>query len=346
MFVEIYLQVGLNHNYSVEPVTGISLQETAKIIVSKSQNLKFNLIPLNVGNRSITWSSSDQTVATVNNEGIVTAVSAGEADIVSTTADGGFTATCKVTTKNSLPYGGVDWAIPGTIEAENYDEGGEGIVYHDEDAVQNGSSNGNFRPTEGVDVEQTGDVSGGYNIGWTSLSEWLRYSVDVATAGSYNLEIRYATAADGGEVDFSFGSGSDNVTGSVAAPSTGGWGSFNTVNETVELKAGPQVLIINPGVNINYYTLTLLTATRLTEIGSNSMFTLYPNPTNGVVNIKMSDYKNVDMVQIIDLVGVVVKTTNIKNEMSSIDLSDLVTGLYFVRVTSGNITKIQKFTKR
>ena len=335
-------------NYSTATVTGISLQEKATILVGKSMNLKFNLTPINVANKSLTWSSSDQTVATVNSDGLVTAVSAGEANITTTTVDGNFTATTKVTTTiNSAPYGGIAWAIPGTIEAENYDEGGEGIAFHDQDATQLGATNGNFRAAEGVDVEQTGDVSGGYNIGWTSLTEWLRYSVNVATAGSYNLGIRYAIDGSNGAIDFSFGTGTDNVTGSVVAPPTGGWGTFNTVNATVQLKAGPQVLTINPGTNINNYILTLLTpVTGLTGIESNSLFTLYPNPTNSVINIVMSDNKNVDLVQITNLVGVVVKTTSIKNAMSSINLSDLATGLYFAKVTSGNITKIQKFTKR
>ena len=335
-------------NYSTATVTGISLQEKATILVGKSLNLKFNLTPLNVANKSVTWSSSDQTIATVNNDGLVTAVSAGEANITATTVDGNFTATSKVkTTTGSAPYGGVDWAIPGTVEAENYDEGGEGIAYHDLDVDQHGASNGNFRPAEGVDVEKTGDVSGGYNIGWTDLTEWLRYSVDVATAGSYDIAFRYAIDGNNGAINFSFASGADNVNGSITAPSTGGWGTFNTINTTVQLKAGPQVMIINPGTNINYYTLTLLSAvTGLTGTESNNLFTLYPNPTSGVINIKMSDYKNVDLVQIVDLVGGVVKTMNVKQEMSTIDLTDLATGLYFVKVTSGNTTKIQKFTKR
>jgi len=334
-------------NYSAASVTGISLQGKATILVGKSLNLNYNLIPLNVANKSVTWSSSDHTVATVNSDGQVTAVSAGEANITATTVDGNFTASTSVTsTTGSAPYLGVNWAIPGTIEAENYDEGGEGVAYHDQDATQLGASNGNFRSTEGVDVEQTADVSGGYNIGWTSLTEWLRYSVDVATAGSYELAFRYAIDGNGGAIDFSFASGADNVTGSITAPSTGGWGSFTTINTTVQLKAGPQVMIINPGTNINYYTLTLLTATGVSTQESNNLFTLYPNPTNGVITIKMSDYKNVDLVQIVDLVGVVVKTINVKQEMTSIDLTELATGLYFAKVIAGNTTKIQKFTKR
>ncbi|HXA01766.1 MAG TPA: DUF5703 domain-containing protein, partial [Cytophagaceae bacterium] len=53
----------------------------------------------------------------------------------------------------SIPYNGNPANIPGTIEAENYDDGGEGIAYHDNDAINNG---GQQRTNQGVDVETTG----------------------------------------------------------------------------------------------------------------------------------------------------------------------------------------------
>ena len=86
---------------------------------------------------------------------------------------------------------------------------------------------------------------------------------------------------------------------------------------------------------------------RLDEIKSiNNLLTMYPNPTNGIINIKTSDYKNVSNVQIFNLVGVVVKTTKLQQETSSIDLSDLSSGLYIVRIASGNNIKTQKITKK
>ncbi|MBN1599378.1 MAG: hypothetical protein JW894_13880, partial [Bacteroidales bacterium] len=56
------------------------------------------------------------------------------------------------------PYNGVI-AIPGTVEAENYDNGGEGVAYHDNDASNNG---GQYRTSEGVDIEACSE--GGYNV--------------------------------------------------------------------------------------------------------------------------------------------------------------------------------------
>src|SRR6185295_4181981 len=55
------------------------------------------------------------------------------------------------------PFGGTPWPIPGTVQAENFDNGGEGTAYHDNDSVNNG---GAYRPT-GVDIEATTDGGGG-----------------------------------------------------------------------------------------------------------------------------------------------------------------------------------------
>ena len=54
--------------------------------------------PDNASNKTVLWTSSDPTIASATN-GVVTALSAGTADIVATTEDGGFTATYHLTVK-------------------------------------------------------------------------------------------------------------------------------------------------------------------------------------------------------------------------------------------------------
>jgi uncharacterized protein YjdB len=58
--------------------------------------------PSNASNKNVYWTSSDQSVATVNNTGKVAAIAAGTATITVTTKDGGKTATCKVTVKEKV----------------------------------------------------------------------------------------------------------------------------------------------------------------------------------------------------------------------------------------------------
>ncbi len=76
----------------------------------------------------------------------------------------------------SAPYSGSPVAIPGNIETEQFDTGGEGVAYHD---TTGGNAGGAFRST---DVDLEGASGGGYNVGWAMAGEWLGYTVNVASA--------------------------------------------------------------------------------------------------------------------------------------------------------------------
>lgn len=114
--------------------------------------------------------------------------------------------------------------IPGRIQCEFYDLGGEGIAYHDADVVNNGSGKLNpadgtvlneFRMREGVDISYTksnGIDDNGYNlvkpepgslyVGWTEPGEWMNYTVEVAESGNYKIGLML-TSNRGGTVSFS-----------------------------------------------------------------------------------------------------------------------------------------------
>lgn len=78
------------------PVTGISLSTNSLTVErAKTEVITANIAPVDATQTSVTWSSSDETVATVSN-GVVRGVSRGEAVITATTRDGGYTATCNV----------------------------------------------------------------------------------------------------------------------------------------------------------------------------------------------------------------------------------------------------------
>jgi hypothetical protein len=138
------------------------------------------------------------------------------------------------TAPSSGPYGGTPAALPGTVQAENFDEGGKGIAYHDTSA---GNSGGKYRSTD-VDIETTTDTGGGFNVAWVSAGEWLQYTVNVTTAGSYTLEARVACSGSGGT--FHVEVNGANVSGTMTVPNTGGWQQWQTVSKTVTLAAGVQ----------------------------------------------------------------------------------------------------------
>lgn len=133
-------------------------------------------------------------------------------------------------------YNGKPWqlqTIPGKIECEWYDKGGESVAYHDTDSINNGSGklnpvNGNFlnefRMKEGADISYT--KSGGIDdnpfnryepvmnqlyVGWTQPGEWINYTIKVNETGSYRVALMYTANGDG-----TIGLGIDNSQ--VATP--------------------------------------------------------------------------------------------------------------------------------
>ncbi|HEY2057476.1 MAG TPA: carbohydrate-binding protein [Amycolatopsis sp.] len=150
------------------------------------------------------------------------------------------------------PYGGTPPAVPGTVQAENYDTGGQGVAYNVSSV--NGNANG-YRP-DGVDLESTSDTGGGDNLGWTVGGQWFHYTVNVATAGRYTVSLRVAApSAVAGALHLSNSSGAD-LTGAVAIPATGGWQNWTTVTTTANLPAGRQTLTLNQdngGWNLNSF---------------------------------------------------------------------------------------------
>ena len=102
----------INNNYNdmsadlevvVNPieVTGVTISpSTLSVFVTETKPLISTVTPDNATNKNITWASSDSTIATVDQDGQVTGVSAGDATITVTSEDGGLTAECAVTVKD------------------------------------------------------------------------------------------------------------------------------------------------------------------------------------------------------------------------------------------------------
>jgi carbohydrate binding protein with CBM6 domain len=135
----------------------------------------------------------------------------------------------------SSPFGGMAVALPGVIQAENFDDGGAGRGYVDASA---GNSGGQYRTTD-VDIERTSDSSGSYDVGWVSAGEWLNYTVNVATAGTYNINVRVASPSSG--ASFHIEVNGVDKTGRLSVPNTGGWQTWTTVQKAgISLPAGPQ----------------------------------------------------------------------------------------------------------
>ena len=188
----------------------------------------------------------------------------------------GFTATLSGNSWQSgggpveAPYGGTAAAVPGLVQAENYDTGGQGLGYN----VSSVNGSGNGYRGDGVNLESTSDTGGGYDVGWTAGGQWFRYTVNVATAGTYTVSLRVAApSAVTGALHLSNASGT-NLSGAVNLPATGDWQSWGTATTQVTLPAGQQVLTLNQdngGWNIN--------SLQFAATGSGGSATLTANPS-------------------------------------------------------------------
>ncbi|MGD9935979.1 MAG: GDSL-type esterase/lipase family protein [Methanoregulaceae archaeon] len=148
-----------------------------------------------------------------------------------------------VTTKTptpSRPY--TRLVVPGTVQAEHYDLGGEGTAYHDTTPANEG---GNLR-RDGVDITTvpgTGPV-----VGYIRAGEWLHYTLAVSRAAQYSVSLRVSSPNSGTSIRLEARGGS---TTTIPVPKTGSHERFTTVKGMLRLPAGTTILKVVPSGHQN-----------------------------------------------------------------------------------------------
>ncbi len=166
------------------------------------------------------------------------------------TDNGGYrdtTNTVKVTINvPQAPYSGTAAEIPGKIEAENYDLGGNGYAYYDTDEGNNGNTYRND------DVDLKANDSEGYRLGWTAKGEWLEYTVNVTESSEYIWTANVAT--NNSDASFQLYMDDAPITNEIAVKNTGDWNTLDTLcGRTQKLAIGEHVLKIV--ITGNYFDL-------------------------------------------------------------------------------------------
>ncbi|MET0624192.1 MAG: carbohydrate-binding protein [Pyrinomonadaceae bacterium] len=137
------------------------------------------------------------------------------------------------TAATQSPYGGSAHSLPGTVSALDFDNGGEQVAYHDNTAGCEGDCS--YRNT---DVDMWSSVPTVYRI---SSGEWMEYTVNVTSAGTYKLTVQAASDTGGGT--FHVEMDGVDVTGTMTFPNTGGWSTFQAVTKTgISLTSGQKVM--------------------------------------------------------------------------------------------------------
>jgi hypothetical protein len=162
--------------------------------------------------------------------------------------------------------------LPGTIEVENFEVLHEDTGYFDTDSINTG---GAYRPDEGVDIENTTDVGGGYDVMDAKATEWMEYCWANPSAGTgpYTLRVRVASAGAGGT--FHITVGGVDVTGPMTVPDTGGAQKWQTISKTVTL----------PGTGLMRVRLVMDTNGPSGTVGRFNHFTFDPGPSTTPTSI-------------------------------------------------------------
>lgn len=216
------------------------------------------------------------------------------------------------------PYGKV-LLIPGLIEAENYDLGGQNKAYYDNDPENQG---GKYR-TDGVDIVT---VENGYAIGYTEVGEWLEYSVNVEKEMVYNIEARVASGNDNSS--FRLFLDDKPITDTIKVTNGGDWETYSNLSAvSTKLSAGSHILklaITGSYVNIDWIKFV----ENIIKI---------PNQLNLIENTGVQKFI------VYDFSGSHIGTFNaldmpsLKNEMQK---SNVKTGVYMVRSANRHINQL------
>ncbi len=201
-------------NYFLRVVGGVSVTSvtvtpaTASVVDGNTQQLTATVAPSNATNQTVSWSSNNTAVATVNSSGLVTAIAPGTATITATTQDGSKTDTSVITVTAVVVANTIQ-----TLQAEN--------------ATLNGAT---------IATNQTGYNGTGFIDFTNATGDYVQWTVNIPTAGSYDLSFRYSLLSGSRPLELKV-NGVVKVA-SLDFPITGSWSTWNKVTSTQTLIAG------------------------------------------------------------------------------------------------------------
>jgi len=211
--------------------------------------------------------------------------------------------------------------IPGIVEAEDY-------IYQ-----------------EGLSTEETSDINGGLNIGYTDVGDFADYLVLVTETGDYDINFRAASENQSGSILLQLidGSNIQNLT-QISLPITGGWQTWETVSATTNLSEGSYKLrlkVIQSGFNLNWIEFDFNGNSMGLDDNEMKGLRLFPNPVNEILNL-YSEYETFT-IEIFDIIG---KKIFEAENLNSINVRHFEEGIYLLKISSGNYKQSKLFIKK
>ncbi|MGN0606992.1 MAG: carbohydrate-binding protein, partial [Oscillospiraceae bacterium] len=214
-------------------VAGIRLnQETLALNAGETAQIKAEVFPENATDKVVIWTSSNPLVASVDKNGVVTALSDGTVEILARTlepSDKQFTAKCKVSVTGTLP------PVGEIIETENYDS------------------------QSGIDIENCGE--GGKDVAYIENGDYIGFKNVNFGRGAESLNMRIAAYTGGSAIEVRLGAPDGKLVGTMEVNSTGGWQNWGTQNCSIDKTTGVNdvYLVFKGGsgylFNINWWSI-------------------------------------------------------------------------------------------
>ncbi|MBB3696946.1 Ig-like domain-containing protein [Flammeovirga yaeyamensis] len=311
-------------------VTGVTLNtNTVTLDEGLTDQLTATVLPVDAADKSVVWTSLDASVAMVDN-GLITAVSEGVTTVRVTTNDGGFQAEATVTVTKEQTGGGYAQLI---IEAEDF-------------ISTTGSYNDGFVPFGVNKVD-------GLGINWVNSGDEAEYTINVTTAGEYNIEYLISTPENNAQIQVQV-DGVVVTTDDVA--NNGQWDAYTSLNASgsVNLAVGTHtVKFVATGSNawqwnLDKVILTTGTSSQRTiaaEVaGSQAKMNIYPNPSSEVINLGGLS-NGTYVVGLYNVNGQEIYNTKIDFRYThQFNVSTLPAGIYLIRVIGEGVDLKQRIS--
>lgn len=206
--------------------TGITLSpSSAKINIATSRQFTTVITPKYATEKTVIWESNNTDIATVSSTGLVTAIAEGTATITAKTFDGSFQSSSTLTVINDIINYQAEYAeYVGPVEVSN----------------------------------QPGFFGTGFLDYTNASNDFVKWTVNVNAAGTYNLSVRYALATGNRPLKMSV---NDEVRiPSIAFPTTGTWSNWSFYKTTQLLNAGNNTITLTAigasGPNVDQIAIT------------------------------------------------------------------------------------------
>lgn len=233
--------------------------------------------------------------------------------------------------RNTLPR---RFALPATIQAEDWDY------------------------QEGLVLEETTDTGGGYNFGYTHTGDFADYRIAIVEAGAFSLSVRVASTNSNGVIRFIliddfYEEQDDLVIAELNIPNTGGWQSWTSISQSVDLPQGfykLRLYIVSPEFNVNWFKLEVSSDIEDKSEIDRAIPLIYPNPVTGDELFISSDHLSDDQyqIEILSISGGLLYSKRIysNNGPVKVNIANTPKGMAILRLQSNDEIYTYKIIRR